>query len=193
MIASLRGTIIQKRAGRVVLEVNGVGYDVKVPIGVLAQMPDDLQSVFLFIHTHVKENSIELYGFLTQEDKYIFEKVISVSGIGPRIGLNILSTMSADEFRRAVESSNLSKLTQTPGLGKKIAMRIVVELKEKLPTVEIPIGSVHEDVVCALINLGYKKNDVVLVVEQHYKKGVKDLENLLKESLKSLSKGGGLL
>ncbi|MCG6551054.1 MAG: Holliday junction branch migration protein RuvA [Candidatus Magnetominusculus sp. LBB02] len=188
MIGSLRGKILRKKSDMVLIEVNGVGYEVYCPISVLTSIPAEGQSVFLFIYTHVREDILQLYGFLTEDERFIFTKVLSVSGVGPKIALAALSGLSADKFAAAVNSNDLDTLTAIPGIGKKTASRIVLELKEKLPVSTSYVNRDYEDAMSALLNLGYKRTDVVHALEDLNKKGVRDLESILKESLKLLSK-----
>ncbi|KWT95099.1 Holliday junction branch migration protein RuvA [Candidatus Magnetominusculus xianensis] len=189
MIGSLRGTVSRKKSDMVLIEVNGVGYEVHVPISVLTSLPTEGQGVFLYIYTHVREDILQLYGFLKEEERFIFMKVLSVSGVGPKIALAALSGLSAEKFASAVNSNDIDTLTAIPGIGKKTASRIVLELKEKLPVSTTTFANTdYEDAMSALLNLGYKRTDVIHVLDQLNKKGVRDIESLLKESLKYLSK-----
>ncbi|WP_420265342.1 Holliday junction branch migration protein RuvA [Candidatus Magnetominusculus dajiuhuensis] len=188
MIGSLRGKILRKKPDMVLLEVNGVGYEVHCPISVLTSIPGEGQSVFLFIYTHVREDILQLYGFLKEEERFIFTKILSVSGVGPKLALAALSGLSADKFASAVNSNDIDTLTAIPGIGKKTAQRIVLELKEKLPVSTAFINRDYEDALSALVNLGYKRTDIIHILETLNKKGIRDLESLLKESLKLLSK-----
>ena len=133
MIGSLRGILLQKRPDGIVVETGGVGYDVTVPLGVLSSLPGEGENVFLFIHTYVKEDALKLFGFLTEEQRHLFTKVMGVSGIGPKTALGILSAMSVEDFRRVVEDEDVDMLSRIPGLGKKTASRLILELKGKLP------------------------------------------------------------
>ncbi|MEO5360049.1 MAG: Holliday junction branch migration protein RuvA [Nitrospirota bacterium] len=173
----------------VLIEVNGVGYEVHVPICVLTNLPAEGHGVFLYIYTHVREDILQLYGFLKEEERFIFTKVLSVSGVGPKIALAALSGLSAEKFASAVNSNDIDTLTAIPGIGKKTASRIVLELKEKLPVSTTTFANTdYEDAMSALLNLGYKRTDVIHVLDQLNKKGIRDIESLLKESLKYLSK-----
>ncbi len=189
MIASLRGTLLLKRPDIVIIETKGVGYEVSVPLSVLSSLPNEGESTFLYIYTHVREDSLQLFGFKSEEEKRLFTTVLGVSGIGPRIALSILSGISADKFKIALEKEDISQLTRIPGLGKKTAQRLIFELKEKLPMSETSNEREYDDVLSALSNLGYKKNDAGKALDIVYNKDVRDIETLLKESLKILTKG----
>ncbi|MBF0319091.1 MAG: Holliday junction branch migration protein RuvA [Nitrospirae bacterium] len=181
---------MRKKPDMVLVEANGVGYEVHVPISVLTSMPDEGRDVFLFIYTHVREDILQLYGFFKEEEKLIFTKVLSVSGVGPKIALAALSGLSAGKFAAAVNSDDVDTLTSIPGIGKKTASRIVLELKDKLPATATFVNRDFEDAMSALLNLGYKRSDVLHVLDTLNKKGVRDIDSLLKESLKYLSKTG---
>jgi holliday junction DNA helicase RuvA len=166
MIASLRGKVILKSANKAVVEVNGVGYGVSVSLSVLEFLNLE-QEVFIHISTIVRENSIELFGFSSEEEKTLFEMLISVSGIGPKTGLAIISGISPVELRDAVVKENVARLTSVHGIGRKTAERVILELKEKLQKHTIvtkpalatagnqPV-SIDEDLISSLVNLGYK-------------------------------------
>jgi Holliday junction DNA helicase RuvA len=168
--------------------VAGVGYSVQVPLTLLSSLPDEGKDVFLFIYTHVREDAIQLYGFQTDDDKRIFTTLLGISGIGPKLALNILSTISADKFHAAVDSEDVAFLCLVPGLGKKTAHRLILELKEKLPSMQEKKDAVYGDTLSALINLGYKKNIAQDALEKASKSGHRDIESLLKEALKYLTK-----
>jgi holliday junction DNA helicase RuvA len=165
MIASLRGKIIHRRINRVIVEVAGVGYEAWVSLSTLEKLPDQGE-VFLHIYTSVRENSLELFGFASQQEKNIFEMLLTVAGIGPKSALTVLSGVSPEVFRRAVLDSDTKRLTTIPGIGKKSAERIVVELREKIKRLEPEAGtgesidaetSLEYDLVSSLMNLGYKE------------------------------------
>jgi len=166
MIGHLRGRILEKRPNQVILEVNGVGYDVNIPVSTFYQLPDPPGEAQLHIHTHVREEALALYGFLTTAEKRVFEKLLSVSGIGPRLAITILSGLEAAELVPAIRSNDLVKLTHIPGVGRKTAERIVLELRDKLAAVEgeraatAPAGfsTEQEDALSALLNLGYQRS-----------------------------------
>lgn len=169
MIASLRGKIISKRANRIIVDVGGVGYEISVPLSSLDAFADS-EEAFFHVHTALRENALELYGFAAPEEKALFEMLITVSGIGPRTSLAILSGTSPEGFRQAILSGNIQKLTAIPGIGKKTAERIVLELKEKirknvLPSACVPgtesAVSMEDDLISSLVNLGYKEKVAV--------------------------------
>lgn len=202
MIANIKGILIQKSVSSLVIDVQGVGYRVFVPLSTFYELPDIGLPVSLKIHTHVKEDAIQLFGFRTSEEKDVFQLMISVSGIGPKLATNILSGIAAPDLARAVCAEDLKKLVGIPGIGKKTAERMIFELKEKLQKVvhleeeptpgagEDPGERVKEDAISALINLGYRGNVAKGAVEKVIEKSEGDLalENLLKKALKMLSK-----
>jgi Holliday junction DNA helicase RuvA len=163
MIAHLRGKILVKHPNQVVVEAGGVGYDVVISVPTYSDLPNSGAEVALHIHTHVREDQISLYGFLHSAEKTLFEKLITVSGIGPKLAITILSGMAADEIGRAIRGNDLARLTKIPGIGKKTAERMVLELRDKLPEAAEPgtpaatLSAVEEDVLSALINLGYQR------------------------------------
>lgn len=167
MIASLRGKIADKQPNRVVIDVNGVGYDVFVPLSTFYGLGDAGAEAALRIHTHVREDALALYGFATALELVLFERLISVSGIGPKVALAVLSGIEPQDLIRAIEQADLRRLTGIPGVGKKTAERIVLELKDRLPRLrpeaapvadEQPGSSViRDDVLSALVNLGYHR------------------------------------
>jgi len=188
MIASLRGRLISKKPDYLIIEVDGVGYLVNVPLSLLSELPDEHTDIFLHIYTHVREDAIQLYGFKADEDRKIFTTLLGISGIGPKLALSILSTISVDKFQDAVDSEDVALLCRVPGLGKKTAHRLILELKEKLPSMQQTKDAVYEDTLSALINLGYKKNVAQEALEKAYNNGYRDIETLLKEALKYLTK-----
>ena len=189
MIGSLKGILVSKSATDVLLDVSGVGYQVSVPLNTLSELPETGTKAFLYVYTHVREDAIQLFGFLTQEDKRIFTTLLSITGIGPRVALNIISGISHDDFLKAVESEDITLLTRVPGLGKKTAHRIVLELKGKLPRLEEPTDRLFDDALSALVNLGYRKTEAIKALEQARKVKSDDIESLLRESLKYLTGG----
>ena len=161
MIALLRGTLVEKHPNQAILDVGGVGYDVTIPISTFSQLPETGAETKLRVYTHVREDVLALYGFLTADEKNLFEKLISVSGIGPSLAVKVLSGMAAGDLLGAIRRNELDKLVRIPGVGKKTAERIVLELRDKLPapadeqTAARPaLSSLDEDVVSALVNLG---------------------------------------
>jgi len=187
MIASLKGKVLSKRPDNVIIDVNGVGYQVNLPVSVLSNMPDEGRDVFLHIYTHVREDSLQLFGFLSEEEKRIFITLLGISGVGPKMALNILSGVSHDDFLRAIEKEDVAMLCSIPGLGKKTAHRLILELREKLPSALTVKDKLFDDTLSALINLGYKKPVAQQHLEKTYKQGFKDIESLLKETLKLLA------
>ena len=163
MIAQLRGVLAEKSPNQVVIDAGGVGYDVTIPISTFTALPDAGSEVRLRIHTHVREDAISLFGFATPEEKQVFEKLIGVSGIGPKLAVTILSGLAAQDLIRAIRNSEIERLVRIPGVGKKTAERMVLELKDKLvaPAVadaggaaEPAMSDIDRDVLSALLNLG---------------------------------------
>jgi Holliday junction DNA helicase RuvA len=166
MIARLRGPILEKSPGRVVLDCAGVGYEAAVSIPTFAALPDLGHEASLHIHTHVREDQLALYGFSSLNEKHLFEKLLTISGIGPRLALTILSGLEPERLIAAIRSSDHATLTRIPGVGKKTAERVTLELKDKLealaagrPVTPVPgsAGAVADDVLSALENLGYPR------------------------------------
>jgi Holliday junction DNA helicase RuvA len=164
MIAHLRGKLLSKRPNQAIVEAAGVGYDVTISVPAFAEMPVAGSEVSLHIHTHVREDLIGLYGFLRLAEKHLFEKLITVSGIGPKLAITILSGMEADAMVNAIRGNDIALLTRIPGIGKKTAERMVLELRDKLPVtsagagqVTYAGGTIAEDVISALVNLGYQR------------------------------------
>jgi len=187
MIASLRGKLFSKRPDKITIDVSGVGYMVHVPLNTLSHLPDEGQDIFLHIYTHVREDTLQLYGFTSEDEKKIFITLISITGIGPKMALNILSGISHDDLMRAIETEDVAYLCRIPGLGKKTAHRLILELREKLPSTREPVDRTFEDTLSALVNLGYKKTVARQFLEKAYRKGSHDIEGLLKEALKYLT------
>jgi holliday junction DNA helicase RuvA len=163
MIAHLRGKLISKHPNQAIVEASGVGYDVVISVPTFSELPGLNAEVSLFIHTHVREDALALFGFLRAQEKQLFEKLLSVSGIGPKLAITILSGMQADTMIAAIKGNNVAALTRIPGIGKKTAERMVLELRDKLDTfsvsAEITAAAtpVEEDVISALVNLGYQR------------------------------------
>jgi Holliday junction DNA helicase RuvA len=159
VIAHLRGKLAQKDPARVIVDVNGVGYEVFVPLTTFSVLPDTGAEVSIDVHTHVREDLIALYGFSTRRERTIFEKLMTISGIGPKLAVTILSGGSVEDLVTAIKRGDLARLTAIPGVGKKTAERIVLELKDKLQDfAEAPArSSVEMDVLSALENLGYNR------------------------------------
>lgn len=188
MIGTLRGLLTHKSATEIIIEVGGVGYRVLVPLGVLSDLPPMGKEVFLHIHTHVREDAIHLFGFMSEGEKKAFMTLLGISGIGPKVALNIISGIPYEEFLLAVEGEDITRLTRIPGLGKKTANRIVLELRGKLPREGEPVGTEHEDALSALMNLGYRKPEAAEAIELATADGHTDIEAVLREALKRLGK-----
>ncbi len=196
MIAHLRGKLLAKRPNQAIVETGGVGYDVTISIPTYSDLPGAGAEVALHIHTHVREDMLSLYGFLRQAEKTLFEKLITVSGIGPKLAITILSGMAADEMVNAIRGNDIARLTRIPGIGKKTAERMVLELRDKLTVEkagEIPatptMSPVEEDVLSALVNLGYQRaaaEKALAVASKNGKTG--PFDGLFREALAELSK-----
>jgi Holliday junction DNA helicase RuvA len=164
MIAHLRGKLLAKHPNQAIVETAGVGYDVTITVPTFSDLPAAGAEVALHIHTHVREDTIALYGFLRPAEKALFEKLLTVSGIGPKLAITILSGMAADEMVGAIRGNDVARLTRIPGIGKKTAERMVLELRDKLPQLATPtapaiptLNAIEEDVLSALLNLGYQR------------------------------------
>jgi len=162
MIALLRGLLLEKHPNQAIVDAGGVGYDVTIPVSTFTHLPETGTEVRLRIHTHVREDALSLYGFLTQDEKSLFEKLLSVSGIGPKLAITILSGLAAPDLIHSIRAGDVAKLVRIPGIGKKTAERMVLELRDKLPaaTGESPetptaaLSQIDQDVLSALLNLG---------------------------------------
>jgi Holliday junction DNA helicase RuvA len=187
MIGSLRGKLLYKHPDGILVEVGGIGYLINVPLSTLAILPEEGKEIFLRTHTHVREDALQLYGFTSEEEKKIFLTLLGITGIGPKMALNILSGISHNDLLLAIEKEDVALLCRVPGLGKKTAHRLILELREKLPSPTKPSDRIFEDTLSALVNLGYKRSIAREALEKTYKKGIKEIEVLLKESLKYLT------
>lgn len=201
MIARIHGILAYKSVSHLIVDVHGIGYRIFVPLTTFYELPETGQSVSLNIFTHVKEDALNLFGFHTLEGQGIFQMLISVSGIGPKLALNILSGITVPEFIQAVTQGNLSRLVAVPGVGKKTAERIVLELRDRM--LEIDFGGIategtrgpeggeamKEDALSALVNLGYKQVVAKKAIDEVVagSPGDLSLDVLLKEALKRLS------
>ena len=196
MIGQLRGRLAEKRPNQVLVDVGGVGYLVQVPLSTYGALGELHTEVTLLIHTHVREDALALYGFVSAREKHFFEMLLSASGVGPTLALKILSGMSVEELVPAIRGSDLARLTRIPGVGRKTAERMVVELKDKLESVagaaerpepSAPAG-IAADVVSALVNLGYEGRAAeTAVAEAKREAGAANFEKLLRGTLQSLS------
>jgi len=197
MFANLSGKLIHKSTEYLIIDVGGVGYRVQAPLSTYYELGDEGTDVSLRIHTVVREDSITLYGFLTEDERIIFTHVIQVSGIGPKTGIGLLSGLSAGEFVNAVIREDVGRISGVPGIGKKTAERIILELKDKLrklslssgySTTEGEISPLQEDVLSALVNLGYQKNRaekaVAVIIREH---APERFDDLLRKALRKLS------
>lgn len=196
MIAHLRGKLLAKHPNQVIVETAGVGYDVTISVPAFSDLPAVGAEVSLHIHTHVREDLIALYGFLRSSEKALFEKLITVGGIGPKLAITILSGMAADEMVGAIRGNDVARLTRIPGIGKKTAERMVLELRDKLPepgpasTPAVPaISATEEDVLSALVNLGYQRAAAEKALAVSTKNGNPgSFDAMFREALSALSK-----
>jgi Holliday junction DNA helicase RuvA len=192
MIAHLRGKLLFKHPNQAVVETAGVGYEVNISIPTFSELPTPGAEVALFIHTHVREDALALFGFLRPEEKQLFEKLISVSGIGPKLAITILSGMQAEAMVAAIKGNNVALLTRIPGIGKKTAERMVLELRDKLEGFGVPAAAsaspVEEDVLSALVNLGYNRALAEKAVTQLGSKSGESFDALFRRALAGLAK-----
>ena len=176
MIARVAGTLVEKLPGRLIVDVHGVGYDVQVPLSTFYVVGEEGAGVTLRVHTHVREEVIALYGFATALEQDLFERLISISGIGPKLALAVLSGIEPPDLVRAIRSQDVPRLTSIPGVGKKTAERIGLELKDRLPQSlqaaadaarpAAPEDQLKADLLSALVNLGYQRNPAEKAIEQ---------------------------
>ncbi|MGC2197126.1 MAG: Holliday junction branch migration protein RuvA [Terriglobales bacterium] len=196
MIAHLRGKLLVKHPNQAILETGGVGYDVTISVPTFSELPALGGEVSLHIHTHVREDQIALYGFFRHTEKKLFEKLVTVSGIGPKLGITILSGMPADEMVGAIRGNDIARLTRIPGIGRKTAERMVLELRDKLPPqatgqeiVTPAMTPIEEDVLSALLNLGYQRTAAEKTLAAAAKAGkATSFDLLFREALGGLSK-----
>jgi len=193
MIGMLRGKLIEKQPHQVLLDVSGVGYQVQIPLSTFAGLGPLHQDATLLIHTHVREDQLSLYGFLTAREKRCFELLLSASGVGPSLGLKILSGMGMDDLVPAIRKGDLVQLVRIPGVGRKTAERIVLELRDKLTAVDVAEAGkpasksqLEADVASALVNLGYDARAVERAIERARGAQAADFETLLRGSLQIL-------
>jgi Holliday junction DNA helicase RuvA len=196
MIAHLRGRLLAKHPNQAIVETGGVGYDVTISVPTFSDLPGIGGEVALHIHTHVREDTIALYGFLRSAEKTLFEKLITVSGIGPKLAITILSGMAADEMVNAIRGNDIARLTRIPGIGKKTAERMVLELRDKLAVEKAgeiaaapAMSAIEEDVLSALVNLGYQRaaaEKSLAAVSRNGKGG--PFDSMFREALAVLSK-----
>jgi Holliday junction DNA helicase RuvA len=208
MIAHLSGTLLSKEPNSVIVEVGGVGYEVTIPISTFYDLEEPGSNVKLRIYTHVREDALQLYGFKTLRERELFMRLISVSGIGPKLGITLLSGMSADEMIASIRTNNLARLTLIPGVGRKTAERLVMELRDKVASLssaelEEELGgaaaaasgslatedSMRSDVLSALLNLGYQRGSAEKAVTSALDEGGDiSVESILRRSLRKLAK-----
>lgn len=210
MIARLRGTLQEKSPERVIVDVQGVGYDLRVPLSTYGSLPGVGEEVRLLVHTHVREDAISLFGFATPRERFLFEKMIGVSGIGPRLAIVLLSGLPPEDLVGAIREGDVANLCRIPGVGRKTAERLVVDLRDKLDGVGEPgrgkepyplalegEGAVVADVLSALVNLGYPARDAEKALSGARRAGESGggkggdqtvtFERLLRNALRSLS------
>jgi holliday junction DNA helicase RuvA len=199
VIAYLSGKLLEKTANSVIVDVGGVGYDVAIPLSTFYELGDVGSDINLRIYTHVREDAIQLFGFKTDRERELYLRLISVQGVGAKSGITMLSGMSADEMISAIRSNNLAKLTSIPGVGRKTAERVVIELRDKVTQLEhgtspvdskpLPADEVFEDALSALTNLGYQRGLAEKALRQATDEGVEaSVQKLLRRSLQILAK-----
>ena len=204
MIAHLSGTLLSKNPNSVIVDVSGVGYEVNIPVSTFYELEDTGTNVKLRIYTHVKEDALQLYGFKTARERELFINFISVSGIGPKIGIALLSGMSADELIASIKTNNLARLTLIPGVGKKTAERLIVDLREKMTALSAAQGeedtgartetadastedNVRSQALSGLMNLGYQRSAAEKAIDTALSEvGDVSVESVLKRSLRKL-------
>jgi Holliday junction DNA helicase RuvA len=185
MIAQLRGTLLEKHPNEVIVDAGGVGYDVHIPVSTFTALGDEGATVTLRIYTHVREDALVLFGFLTAEEKAIFEKLISVSGIGPKLAITVLSGLATPDLVAAVRGGDVARLVRIPGIGKKTAERIVLELKDKMAAMAAsegksaipsapPANAMDQDVLSALVNLGCSASAAEEAIRKAHEKKVEE-------------------
>ncbi len=198
MIAFLRGRVLEKHPNRLIVDVSGIGYDVAVPLSTFYVAGEVGAEIALRVHTHVREDQLALFGFVTPLELTVFERLIAVSGIGPKLALAVLSGIEPRDLITAIQRNDLERLTRIPGVGKKTAERIVVELRDRLPTaVEAtgagapppePDDAMRDDLVSALTNLGYHRQAIDKVLGRIATGGLRTFEEVLRGALKELSR-----
>ena len=194
MIAYLKGTILHKTPGRVVVDTGGVGYDAAVPVSSFAALGEIGDTVELFVHTHLSDDALALYAFLTADEKAMFLKLIGISGIGPKLAMNILSGIAPGDLEEAIRSGDLARISLVPGIGKKTALRITMELQDKLEQKEKLLAAKgtpeKEDLLSALQNMGFRRKEAERAVDQTIaaNKPGTEFEKLLRDCLRRLAK-----
>ena len=194
MIAHLRGRLLAKHPNQAIVETGGVGYEVNITVPTFSDLPGPGNEVALHIHTHVREDAIALFGFLHPEEKQLFERLITVGGIGPKLAVTILSGMPAVDLVGAIRSNDFARLTRIPGIGRKTAERMCVELRDKLegfgaPHAIVSLSAVEEDVISALSNLGYQRALAEKAVERAAQSaGRENFDAMFRAALGALAK-----
>jgi len=194
MIAYLKGTIFQKRPHQVIIDINGVGYCAAIPLTTYFKLGDVGQPAELLIHTHLTDNALSLFGFMTEDERDLFLKLIGISGIGPKLAMNILSGIEAAELVDAIKKSDVGRISMIPGIGKKTALRITMELQDKIEKKEkllaVKGSQEKEDLISALLNLGFRRKEVERVVDDTLRHHSEEagFEKLLRECLKKMAK-----
>ncbi len=197
MIARIRGRLLEKKPNQVIVDVQGVGYEVNIPVSTFYQLPDPPGETDLAIHTHVREDALALYGFRTSHEKLVFEKLISVSGIGPKLAVTILSGLEVSELVPAIRQNDVVKLTHIPGVGRKTAERMVLELRDKLGAMDPALAAappspglsaVESDVLSALVNLGYARSVAEKAMQKVAERQAMAFDGLLRATLQALVK-----
>lgn len=193
MIGRISGTLAHKAPGEITVDVGGVGYHIFIPLSVFYRLPELGEKVSLHIHTHLREDALQLFGFLEPEEKQVFLLLNGVAGIGPKLAITILSGIPADDLARALKEGDHPRLLSIPGVGKKLAERMIVELRDKvvsLPAQQVALGNgsqLMRDAVSALVNLGYRRGDAEKSVREITQKEEGTLAEVLKEALRRLS------
>jgi len=200
MIGQLKGTLLRKKPNLVLLDVHGVGYEVFIPLTSFYELPDEGNEVLLKVHTHVREDALALFGFCSQREKDFFVKLISISGIGPKLAVSILSGAKVEELAQAIAESNLARLTAIPGVGRKTAERVVLELKSQITPFLLPeqaraagastgADTLQEDILSALVNLGYPRAGAQKALAAVLRSGnvERSFEGLLRHTLQLLA------
>jgi len=194
LIAYLRGVLISKQPHSVVIDTGGVGYIASIPISTYLRIGEERETVELFIYTHLTDSSLSLFGFSTTGERDLFLKLIAISGIGPKMALNVLSGMGPTELEEAVRQNDVARISLIPGIGKKTALRIAMELQEKIEKKEklldVKSSQEREDIISALVNLGFRRKEVEAVADAALKSlgASAGFDKLLRESLKKLAK-----
>ncbi len=192
MIAQLAGALAYKSPDHLVVDVQGVGYQVYVSLNSFYRLPEPGQRVQLLIHTHVREDALQLYGFADREEKELFQLLLGVSGIGPRLALNILSGTPAQELQSALEAGDVARLVAIPGIGRKTAERLVLELRDKVKLLKGArqgengqrATGFESEAISALVNLGYRRSEAERAVKAACAAGAADLETVIRSALK---------